>query len=202
MKSTNTIDSKSSKSRLQKLLGRFAFRRQSSPKPYIPHPGQVMPDPVAGINAEFTDTEMHVNHIHGTTIIFGTKNIAQTDENGNTTDISQQPSYRIGSNKIINAVDQVAGICSFCEANAFEQFQAGLISIQQAQLRSMYDHASAAQCSLCNRNACKIHCPSVNIEGQIQNLCVNCLDNIEKKNKRQRIICFLLAPFLESDCPE
>jgi hypothetical protein len=172
------------------------------PQPYIPHPGQVMPDPVAGINAEFTDTETHVNHIHGTTIAFGTKNISRIDDEGNATEISQQQSYRIGSNKIINAADQVAGICPFCESIAFEQFQMGLINIQQVQLRSMYDHESATQCSLCGRNACSIHCRPFQIEGAIQNLCINCLENIEKKNKKRRIMCFLLAPFLESDCPE
>lgn len=192
------MNTNNKKSRIHALLTKFSQHKATPPaNPFLPKPGQRLSDPFSGINAEFTETEADVKQIFGMPITFGTKQALQVDENGNSSDIKQAPSYRIGTNKIINRIEDIAGVCPFCESLAMQRFQAGEITNEEAHLLSMFDTMSAAQCGLCGRNTCSVHCRPVEIGENVQNICINCLQEIESKNRRKKIIRFLLSPLLK-----
>jgi hypothetical protein len=185
-------------SRFRAALERFVFRKNHPGHlPHIPQAGQALPDPMGGISSEFTETKANVQHIFGSGIAFGTKEAVQIDENGDGREIIQEQSYRIGSGRIVNKVEDIAGICFLCEIVALKLLQDGLISIQEAHLRSMYDRNSAARCDVCGRNTCSVHCRPAMINNNIMNLCTLCLDQIQKQERRHKLVRWLLAPLID-----
>ena len=187
---------------IRMALERLFLRRVYQPdKPYIPQPDKDQGDFIAGLDAdiEYSEMEADVSQLFVTSTIFGKQRITQVDENGRAKDISKAQSYRIGSNKIVSKIEDIVGICSRCEGVAVAAYKAGQISLQQAQLNSMYDRGSAAKCDLCNKNMCDAHCRPVQIEEVVHHICDICLKQIEAKRRRQKVINFLLAPFIESE---
>lgn len=183
-------------------LERLFLRRVHQPdKPYIPQPDKDQGDFISGLGAdiEYSDMEADISQLFGTSVIFGRQEIVQVDENGKTKDISKAQSYRIGSNKIVSKLEDIDGICPECEGAAVAAYKAGQISLQQAQLNSMYDRSSAAKCNLCNKNMCDAHCRPVRIDETVHHICDICLKQIEAKRRIRKFINFLLAPFIESE---
>lgn len=201
LKSTNP-NSASVGSRLREALARFV-RGKNHPGhlPHIPSPGQALPDPLDGISDEFSETTINVKQVGNTGIAFGKIEGIKLDDEGNGQEIIKQPSHRIGTGALVSDIDQIAGICGICEVAATEAYLAGRISLQEAHLRTMYDHSSAAQCDICGQRFCSAHCRPVKIEEALTNLCISCLKILQKKERRRKILTWLLAPLSESKLP-
>lgn len=189
-------------SRIRAALERFSLKKIHQPnQPYIPQPDQNSNDFFSSLGADTEHCEMEadIHDLSGTLVQFGTRKIVQIDKNGRAKDLSKGQSYRIGSNKIVSRIEDIAGICPICEVIALAEFQAGRIPLQQAQLASMYDKASAAKCDLCHRNICAAHCRPVQIEDATHNVCANCLQKLESQKRKKQILNFLLAPFAKTE---
>ncbi len=189
-------------SRLREALARFV-RGKNHPGhlPHIPSPGQALPDPLDGISDDFSETTINVKQVGNTGIAFGKVEGVKLDADGNGQEIIKEPSYRIGSGSIVSSIEQIAGICGVCEVAATEAYLAGRISLQEAHLRTMYDHPSAAQCDICGQRFCTMHCRPVKINEDVVSTCAICLKVIQKKELRRKILAWLLAPLSESTLP-
>jgi len=195
----NTAHKPSVTTRIREVLAQFILgKNHPGHLPHIPQPGQALPDPLAGISTDFSEAKVHLRQIGNTSITFGTIEGISVDDEGNCKEIVQEPSYRIGSGYIVSDITQIAGICSICELASLEMYQAGLITLQEANLRAMYDHHSAAQCDICGQHFCSAHCRPIRIENEVTNLCVLCLKTMQKKERRRRILSWLFAPLTES----
>jgi len=194
---------------LQKLLSR---KMPPAHLPYIPTPPlhqphastspNQFPHDGASIDNSYVETETEIHTIAGTDIGFGTQKIVQVDSGGQAKDISQTQSHIVGSGKIVNKVEDIAGVCKFCQAIAMEQLQAGQISPQQAQLLSLYDKNSAAICNVCGIQGCVRHIISIPTEDGILAMCEACRLQLKKQLRKRKIIGFLLSPFVETENPE
>lgn len=179
--------------------------------PYIPTPPSHQPDasslnqsPHNSINTDlsYTEAESNMHTIAGTNIGFGTQKMVQVDSRGQAKDFSLTQSHILGSGKLVTnielrevagqALPGVAGVCRYCQAEAAQAFEANLISIQDAQIKSLYDTSSATRCEICDINTCSRHCrPFPFPDGQTQMVCMDCQQQIQKQLRRQRIIGFL-----------
>lgn len=196
---SNTVHKCNITSRIREALARFVQgKNHPGHLPHIPQPGQTLPDPLAGISPDFSEAKIHLQQIGNTTINFGTIEGISVDDEGRSKEIIQEPSYRIGSGSLVSDIAQVAGICSICELVSLEMYQTGLITLQEAHLRAMYDHQSAAQCEICGQRFCSAHCRPVKINEEVVSTCVACLKVIQKKERRRKILAWLLAPLTES----
>lgn len=195
----NTANKHSVTSRFREALGRFVMgKNHPSHMPHIPQPGQTLPDPLAGLSDDFSETKINIQHIGDTGIAFGRVEGIRLDDEGNGQEIIKQLSHRIGTGSLVSDIAQVAGICSICELVSLDKYQAGLITLQEANLRAMYDHQSAAECDICGRHFCSAHCRPVKINDDVLRLCVVCLKTAQKKQRHQKFLSWLLAPLTES----
>lgn len=192
---------------LQKLLSR---KMPPAHLPHIPTPpaqphASMSPNqfPYNGVSTDnsYVETETDIHTIAGTDIGFGTQKIIQVDSSGQAKDISQTQSHIVGSGKLVNKVEDIAGVCKFCQAIAMEQLQAGQISLQQAQLLSLYDKNSAAICNVCGIQGCVRHIISIPTEDGILAMCEACRLQLKKQLRKRKIIGFLLSPFVETENP-
>ncbi len=195
---------------LQKLL---SHKPPPAHLPYIPTPSnQSAHNTTPGTDASYTETETDIHSIAGTSIAFGTQKSVQVDENDQARHLLQTQSHILGSGKLVTNIEPrevagqalpgVAGVCRYCQAEAAQAFEANLISIQEAQIKSLYDTSSTARCEVCGINTCSRHCrPFPMPDGQVQIVCMECQQEIQKQLRRQRVIGFLLSPFLESENP-
>jgi hypothetical protein len=195
----NTTQNTGFVSRFQAVLKKL-FTRNNHPGhlPFIPQVGQTLPNPTAGISSEFTESKAAVQNLYGTGIMFGTTEVIAVDKDGNGREIVQGQSYLLGNGRIVTKAEQVAGICPICKNDILPQMEAGLISLQDAHLMSMYDVQSAAICDLCGRNTCSMHCRPIKIEGDTIRACSICLLELKKAERRKNIICWFLAPLMET----
>ena len=196
---------------LQKLL---SHKPPPAHLPYIPAPSnQSARNTTLGTDASYAETETDIHSIAGTSIAFGTQKTVQVDENDQAHHLLQTQSHILGSGKLVTNIEPrkvdgqtlpgVAGVCRYCQAEAAQAVEANLISIQEAQIKSLYDTSSAARCEICGINTCSRHCRPFPIpDGQAQMVCMDCQQEIQKQLRRQRVIGFLLSPFLESENPE
>lgn len=129
---------------------------------------------------------------------FGTEKVIMVDTCGHTRDMSKQNSHVLSTGKIANKIEDIGGVCKYCQTIAMEQFDAGDIDYQLAQAMSLYDRDSAATCNLCGTQGCIQHIRPIQTEQGILSMCVNCQEKLDKQLKKQRIIRFLLAPFTEA----
>jgi len=137
--------------------------------------------------------------IYGSTIQFGTEKIILVDPNGHTRDLSKQSSHVLSSGKLVSKIEDVAGVCKICQVIAMEQFQAGELTLEQAQLASLYDTASAAICNACGLQGCIRHIRPVQTDEGVLAICIPCQKELKKQLRRKRIIEFFLAPISETE---
>lgn len=194
---------------LQKLLSR---KMPPAHLPYIltppvqqPHasmsPNQFHNNGISEDNS-YVETEADIHTIAGTDIGFGHQKVILVDSSGQAKDISQTQSHIIGSGKIVSKVEEITGVCELCQAIAMEQFHTGQISIQQAQLLSLYDKSSARICNNCGTQGCARHIRAVMTENGVLSMCGTCQQELKKQLRKRKIIDFLLSPFVETENPE
>ncbi len=175
-----------------------------TPPPHQPDtsssPNQ-LPHNAANTDFSYTESEVSIHTIAGTNIGFGTQKIVQVDSVGQAKDISQTQSHLIGSGKLVSKVEDVAGVCKLCQAIAMEQLQAGQISVQQAQLLSLYDKSSAAICDVCGIQGCVRHIRPLLTENGVLAMCETCQRQLKKQLRKQKIVGLLLSPFMETKNP-
>ncbi len=169
--------------------------------PYVPSPPSHQADssqnPIPN-DTSYTEEETSIHTIAGTGIGFGKRKFIQVDNQGQAKDLSQSQSHIIGTGRIVNKVEDIAGICPFCQLEAKEAFDKGLLSFQEAQSRALYDTQSDSQCDICGTNTCSVHCRPIQMPNDIvQQLCVACQKHLKKQLLKQKIIGFLLSPFIE-----
>jgi len=181
---------------LQRLLSR---QIQRPDQPYMPRPGQAAAVPELPTEASHYESESDVRQIHGSSIPFGTHKTLSIDEYGHVRETSQTPSYIIGSGKRVSSIDEIGGVCRYCQALAMDAFQEGRLSYEQMQLQSFFDVGSGCPCSVCGQYFCATHCrPIEGPEGPVA-ICVDCAQQLKRKQKWSRIVSFLLSPFLVND---
>ena len=186
------------------------LNRQGHPThlPYIPTPPSQQPNASHqnqfsnNPGTSYTETEINIHTISGTNIGFGTQKIVQVDDRGQAKDLTQSQSHILGTGRIVNKIDDVSGVCPFCQAEALKFFEANLITIEEVQIKSLYDIKSASHCDICGTNTCSRHSrPIVMSNGLAQYFCVNCQKQLKKQLLRQKIKSLLLSPFMEDQNP-
>lgn len=169
----------------------------SSHQPDAPLPNQFHGNP-ADIDHSFTEAEADVNSIAGFTITFGHQKLITVDSRGQAKDFSQSLGHIVGSNKLVRNIEDIEGVCGYCQAEANKAFEENRISIEQAQAKCLYDIQSASRCEICGVNTCCKHTRPIQLsDGLIQQLCVDCQKQLKGQILKQKIVAFLLSPFME-----
>ena len=198
--SNDTANNTTFLSRLRAALERSVMRNTlPADKPYIPSPDQSLPNPTAGISADYSETEAEIQNIRGTAIAFGTQRTIQIDAQGRARDLTQKESFLIGGGKHVSSIEEIGGVCCFCQAQAMKVFHEGKISLEQAQLQSLFDKNSAMQCSICGISTCAIHSRPAQTDEGVVVLCSACRDELSRQQRRKRLLSLLLSPFTEDD---
>ncbi len=147
----------------------------------------------------YTDSEADVDSISGMSINFGSMKSIGVDNNGQTRDLSKNQNHIVGSGKLVSSIQDVAGICPICQGEAIHAFEKKLITLEEAQIKSLYDVNSASRCDICGTNTCSRHCRPVQMpDGSTQNPCVTCLKLLKKQAFKRKMIHLLLSPFFET----
>ncbi len=150
----------------------------------------------------YTEAEANMHTIAGTNIGFGTQKMIQVDSRGQAKDFSQTQSHIVGSGKLVSKIEDLAGVCRYCQAEATQAFEEKLISLEQAQIKSLYDTLSASRCDICGTNTCCRHCRPIQMPNDsTQLLCVDCQKKLKWQILRNGIFGFLLSPFMEDKNP-
>ena len=197
---------------LKKLLG-----RETPPAhlPYIATPPANQPHQQhnnTNTDISYTETETDIHRIAGTSIAFGNQKIVQVDENNQARHLSQTQSHIVGSGKLVSSIEPkevagqilpgITGICRYCQAETTQAYEANLISVQEAQIKSLYDTSSASQCDICGTNTCCRHCRPIQMpDGSTQALCVDCQKQLKWQIFKHKMSSFLLSPFMENENP-
>ena len=176
--------------------------------PYIPTPPLRQPNTSqnqfphnsANTDISYTESEANIHSIAGTNIGFGTQKIVQVDSRGQARDFSQTKSHIVGSGKLVSKIEDIAGVCRYCQAEAIVALEANLINIEEAQIKSLYDTLSSSRCDICGINTCCRHCRPIQMpDGLTQLLCIDCQKQLKGQILKQRIIGLLLSPFIETE---
>lgn len=189
------------------------IRRRSSQQadqPYIPLPPEATPVIERDIpQLLYEETDINIHEIAGTSIGFGTIQSTMIDHDNRATDQTKRQSQILGSGRVVSRVEPeiidgthrpgVGGVCCFCQAEAISALQAGVISPQQAELRSLFDTKSASHCDGCGRrDVCVRHSrPFKTEDGAEVLLCVDCMKAATRQQWTNRAVNILLTPFLE-----
>jgi hypothetical protein len=188
---------------IRAALERFVTRKTHRPdQPYIPQPGQTMPNPAFDLDGDYSETEVDMQRLHGTSIAFGTQKTIQVDDRGRAKGLTQKPSYIVGTGRRISDIEDVGGICRFCQAQAAQALQEGKLTLEEAQLQSLFDLRSGFQCDICGTYTCSVHCRPMQTPQGTFDACAACRQEIKRQDKRNRIIGFLLSPFTSSEGSE
>jgi hypothetical protein len=176
--------------------------------PYVPAPPPHQPDASssqlpydsANTDASFIEAESDMHGIAGTSIGFGLQEITQVDSQGQTKRCSQAHSHILGNGKLVGKIEDIAGVCCYCQAEATQAFEANLISLEEAQAKSLYDVLSASRCDACGTSTCCRHTRPIPMpDGSIMQLCVVCQKQLKGQIIKQKIVTFLLSPFMEDE---
>ena len=196
------------KDTLKRLLSRKAHPAHL---PYIPTPPSQQPNassqnqfPHNSANADisYTEEEANIHSIAGTNIGFGTQKLVQVDSRGQAKDFSQTQSHIVGSGKLVSKIEDIAGVCRYCQAEAIVALEANLLTLEQAQIKSLYDTLSSSRCDICGTNTCCRHCRPIQMpDGSTQQLCVDCQKQFKRQLITQKIFGLLLSPFVETENP-
>ena len=194
------------KEKFQRLLGPWIH---PPGKPYTPAPPSPqshgttaqsqIPGSPTGSNGAYTEMQADLQPIDGSTIQFGTETIILVDANGRAQDLTRSHNHVLSSGKLVSKIEDVAGVCKICQIAAMEQFQAGELTLEAAQLASLYDVASAAVCEVCGIQGCIRHIRPIETEAGITSMCTPCQKELKKQLRRQKIIQFFLAPISETE---
>lgn len=171
-------------------------------EPYNPQPGQHIHNPASDVDGNYSETEADIQPLHGTSIAFGTQKTIQVDGHGRPRGLCQNPSYILGSGRRVSSMEDVGGICRFCQIQAAQAFQEGTLTVEQAQLRSLFDIYSGFQCDICGVYTCSVHCRPMHLPEGILDVCSACREEIKRQEKRRKIISMFLSPFTKSENSE
>lgn len=196
----NTTQNTGFTARIRAALERVLLRRTYPPnQPYVPQPGQSISNPAFDFDGNFSETEADIQDLHGTSIAFGTQKTIQIDDLGRAKGLTRKPSYIIGTGRRISNIEDVGGVCRFCQAQAAQSFQEGKLTLEQAQLQSLFDIRSGMQCDICGTYTCSVHCRPMQTSQGVIDVCAACREEIKRQEKRKKIIGLLLSPFTSSE---
>lgn len=182
--------------RIRAALERILLRKAYPPdRPYTPRPDESVSSPDFDLGAGLSETEAEVQNLHGTSIAFGTRKTIRIDDLGCTAGLSQSPSFIVGTNRRVSNIEDIGGVCRFCQAQATQAFQEGTLTLEQAQLQSLFDIHSGFQCDVCGVYSCAVHCRPLQTPQGTIDICMACLKELKKQEKRRKILYFLLSPF-------
>ncbi len=198
MKRNNKTSKPSFGTRLKSAFRRLHSGRAYPPgMPYNPQPGQGSANPSSG-NPVYSETEAEIASLWGTQLKFGSQTTIEIDQSGHAKALTCKPSYVIGSGRRISDIDEVGGVCGFCQEIAAKAFSEGKLTAEQAQLQSLFDGNSQRQCDVCGTFTCSVHSRPVQTPSGTVNICVACRNEISRQEKRKKIIGFLLSPFTDN----
>ena len=190
---------------LERMISRWIHRpgMPYTPAPPTPQSNATsqthqIPGNPAGPNGGYTEMQADLHPIDGSTIKFGTETFIVANPNGQNQDLSRSHNHVLSSGKLVSKIEDVAGVCKICQLIAMEQFQAGEITLEQAQLASLYDTASAAICDVCGFSGCLRHIRPVQTEAGLVHMCVPCQKEFKKQLLKQKILQLFLAPISET----
>ncbi len=179
--------------------------------PYTPTPPSHQPNALppnqfpgspANTDISYMEAEANMHGIAGTNITFGTQKLVQVDSRGQAKDLSQTQSHIVGSGKIVSKIEDLVGVCPFCQAESKKAFEDNLITLEEAQVKSLYDVSSASRCDNCGTDTCCRHTRPIQMpDGLVQLLCVDCQKKRKWKTLRNGVFSFLLSPFKEDENP-
>ncbi len=192
---------------LKNVLTRLFGRRAHAPHlPYIPTPPQSnnasnrsIPGHAAGPQGTYTEIQSTIQTIAGSNITLGSENIILVDANGQAREISKQCSHVLSTGKLVTRIEEIGGICPFCQSSAMQRYQAGELTLEAAQLACLYDVASAATCQACGVHACTRHIRPVDTDQGILSLCQECHKALKKQLRKKSLVRALLAPITASE---
>ena len=197
MNNQNSNNRPTFRDRIKRALFSSASRKIHQPdQPYIPQPDPTPNGPNIAAGT-YSETEAEVEQIQGISVNFGTEKIVHIDDNGHAKELTRKPNYIIGSGKRISSIDEIGGICPFCQEIAFKAYRENLINVQEAQLRSLFDVNSAARCDICGITACTIHCRPIQSPEGIFTICPVCRKQLKKQEVKRKIFSFLLSPIIK-----
>jgi len=162
--------------------------------PRTPH--QIPGNP-SSPNGAYTEMQADLHPIDGSTIQFGTETFILANPNGQNQDLTRSHNHVLSSGKLVSKIEDVAGVCKICQIIAMQQFQAGELTLEAAQVASLYDVGSAAICNVCGIQGCIRHIRPVETESGIISMCVPCQKEFKKQVLRQRVMQLLLGPISE-----
>ena len=180
--------------------------------PHVPHPPEAPEqsgDPNVSAAGFYEETTAEVETIAGTEISFGTVETTTVDQNGNATHQRRRVAHLLGDGRLVTSLEPrvedglqrpgVEGLCRFCLAEAMPEFEAGLISREELQLRALFSTGSLAQCEKCKRkDICEPHCESLErLDGSKPKLCPKCREAALREDRDLQSQYVLLGPFLQ-----
>lgn len=121
----------------------------------------------------------------------------------------QRIGIRCGCGHLVYVIDEirtenftqpgVAGVCHECSKEAEENRKKGLITIQEAQAKSLYCTQCASHCDECGRrNLCVSHTHLFeDTDGKRMLLCPDCLKKAEAEKFFKKTLSILISPFID-----
>lgn len=193
---------------LKDLLSRSPLAAST---PHVPHPPEKQDRDSLheGGDLFYQETAADLETIAGTEISFGTAETTTVDQNGNANRRHRRMAYLLGDGRLVTSLEPrvenglerpgVEGLCRFCWAEAMPEFEAGLISREELQLRALVSTGSLAQCQKCKRtDVCESHCqPLERFDGSESRLCPICREAAIREDQDRKSIYTLLSPWLK-----
>lgn len=186
-------------------LRRFITRNSHPPHlPYRPAPPVHQQNPLdipssSNEDTSYTEIETDIQRVAGTSLAFGAETATHVDANGQARHLTQTQSHILGSGRIVSDINDVAGACPICIKELENAIKQNLIQPQHAEARILYDKESASRCDVCGTNVCSRHAHAICLPDEVpQKLCVTCEDKVKRKIRRQKILSFFMAPFMET----
>jgi hypothetical protein len=183
---------------------------RNADQPYIPRPPEQNPNCLTGQNNIFyQETNLDIETIAGTPLSFGINEKVVVDENGNAARIRQEQAHILGSGRLVSSLNPtieqgmlragVGGVCYVCKQEAGALLESGLITIEEAHGRALFDTDSAAQCDGCGRrDLCVRHCrPFQRSDGAQLSLCPDCTKVARREKWIATSLNILLSPFID-----
>lgn len=180
-------------------------------KPHIPQPPEQKQqnEQLPANNAElfYSEENRDIETIEGTNLSFGPTEQIVVKQNTSSSRSSKKPGHLLGSGRLVTSLNPinengiekpgVGGMCFKCSEEGFVLYQAGLISSEEAQRRSLFDTSSAAECQGCGRkDICIKHCrPFEDSSGNTVALCPECTKEAQHQKFFEKAFKYLLMPF-------
>jgi len=188
------------RSRIKNALQRLSHKKLYPPdQPYISQPEQGHINPNSEIGDNYRETEIDIQSITGTSIKFGKQRQIEIDSQGCPKELTNQPNFIIGTGRRVSNIEDIGGVCRFCQAQATQAFQEGKLTLEEAQLHSLFDIKSGFQCDICGVYTCSVHCRPIQTPQGIADACISCQEEIKRQERRKKIIRFLLSPFTNNE---